>query len=119
MPNKCLVCKTKLRGRPDKKFCNSQCRSTFNNKLNSDSTNFMRNINNVLRKNWRILKSLNPKGKTKLRREILVEHGFNFNYFTNVYRTRSGNEYHFCYDEGFLELDNDMFALVKRQEYVK
>jgi hypothetical protein len=44
----------KIVGREDKKFC-SDGRNAYNNKINKDSTNFMRNINNKLRKNYRIL----------------------------------------------------------------
>jgi predicted nucleic acid-binding Zn ribbon protein len=32
------------------KFCSDGCRNAYNNKINKDSTNFMRNINNKLRK---------------------------------------------------------------------
>ena len=78
----------------------------------------MRNINNILRKNRRILAGLNPKGKTKVNREQLEKEGFRFSYFTNKYVTRSGNEYYFCYHHGYLELEANMLALVERQKYV-
>lgn len=115
---KCKVCKRKLSGRQDKKFCSTQCRSTWNNKLNSDANNFMRNVNNVIRRNRRALMKLNPNGKAKVSRDVLMEHGFNFNYFTNEYITKSGNVYRFCYEYGYLELKNEMYALVIRKEYV-
>ena len=118
MATKCIVCKEKIFGRDDKKFCSSQCRARHNNKLNSDANNFMRNINNTLRRNRRILISLNPNGKTKVHRDKLLEEGFNFNYFTNEYVTKSGNVYHFCYEHGYIELKDEMFALVVRKEYV-
>ena len=114
----CLECGDSFLGRSDKKFCSNQCRSQYNNKLNSDSTNFVRNINNILRKNRRILESLNPRGKAKVHRDDLLEKGFNFNYFTNVYKTKSGNIYHFCYEQGYLSIENNYFTLVIRQEYV-
>jgi hypothetical protein len=34
------------------KFCSDVCRNAYNNKINKDSTNFMRNVNNKLRKNY-------------------------------------------------------------------
>jgi len=40
----------KIVGREDKKFCSDSCRNAYNNKINKDSTNYMRNINNKLRK---------------------------------------------------------------------
>ncbi len=115
----CLVCGESFHGRQDKRFCSDHCRSTFHNKQNSDATNFMRNINNILRKNRRILAELNPRGKTKVHRDALLEKGFKFSYFTNEYRTKSGNVYHFCYEHGYLKLDDDYLALVIRQQYVE
>ena len=105
-------------GRADKKFCSDQCRSAYNNRANADATNFVRNINNILRKNRRILAELNPKGKNKIHKDKLLEKGFNLNYYTNVYTTKAGKQYHFCYEQGYLALDNDYFALVIRQKYV-
>ena len=79
----------------------------------------MRNINNILRKNRRILAELNPEGKVKIHRDKLIERGFKFRYFTNIYSTKNGNNYYFCYDQGYLELDGGMFTLVVRQNYVE
>jgi hypothetical protein len=115
----CLECGEALTGRKDKKFCDADCRSAYNNQLNKNSNNTMRNINNILRRNRRILIELNPRGKAKVHRNKLIERGFQFNYFTNIYRTKAGKEYHFCYDYGYLELEDDFFTLVKRQEYVE
>lgn len=119
MKSICIECGDKLVGRGDKKFCGDHCRATYNYRLNRDSTNFMRNINNTLRRNRRILQGLNPRGKTTIHRNQLLEQGFKFSYFTNEYVTRSGHKYHFCYDQGYLQLDNNLYALVKRQEYVE
>ena len=115
----CLECGTQIFGRFDKKFCSDQCRNSYNNKLNSDSNNYIRNVNNTLRKNRRVLVKLNPSGKTKLHRDKLLEKGFDFNYHTNTYTTKAGATYFFCYEYGYLELDNGWFMLVKRQEYVE
>lgn len=115
----CQECAAAISGRRDKIFCSDDCRVSFNNKLNRDSTTLMRNVNNILRRNRRILKRLNPNGKTKRGRMQLLEEGFNFHYFTNVYKTKAGKTYYFCYDQGYLELDGDTFALVTRKEYVK
>lgn len=114
----CLQCSDELVGRSDKKFCGDDCRSAYNNKLNKDSTNLMRNINNILRKNHRILKKLNPTGKTKITVNKLHQAGFNLNYFTNQYITKAGKVYHFCYDQGYLKLNENSYALVKRMDFV-
>jgi len=115
---KCAECGTKISGRADKKYCSDECRSAANNKLNASSTNLMRRVNLVLKKNRRILKKLNPSGKTRVDTLRLSQEGFNFHYFTNTYTTKAGKIYFFCYDQGYLKLDNDQFALVEKQDYV-
>jgi YHS domain-containing protein len=116
MGKECLDCGEEIKGRSDKKFCSDHCRNSFNNRLNSDENNFVKNINNILRKNRRILKDLNPDEKTKIHRDKLLERGFNFHYHTNTTTTRNGNTYHFCYEQGYLSLENDYLLLVARKE---
>ena len=110
----CLECDEKIVGREDKKFCSDGCRNAYNNKINKDSNNFMRNVNNKLRKNYRILSELNPDGKSKTTRTKLLSKGFDFEFFTNILQTKTGNTYHFIYDQGYLFLDNDFYMLVKK-----
>ena len=112
----CLDCGTVLHGRADKKFCDDQCRNNYNNQLNSSSYNQMRNINNILRKNRRILEELNPTGKTKSTLKKMAAKGYDFNYLTNIYQTQNGKTYHFCYGYGYLPLEGDEVLLVKREE---
>ncbi len=116
---KCIECGAEMKGRSDKRYCSDSCRSSYHNRMNSDATNFVRNVNNILRKNRRILEENNPNGKAKVHRDKLLEQGFKFTYFTNEYVTKSGNVYRFCYEQGYIELDDDMVALVIRQGYVE
>ena len=115
MEKTCLDCGNVLLGRSDKKFCNDACRNSYNNKLNKDSKNLLRNVNNRLRKNWRILEELNPRGKSKVTRSKLIEKGFDFSYITSIYTTKVGTTYYFVYNQGYLPLENDYYALVKRE----
>lgn len=114
MQKKCLECGEKVIGRSDKKFCSDYCRNAYHNTINKDTKNLIRNINNRLRKNWRILEKLNPKQKTKTTRIKLIQEGFDFNYFTSIYTTKAGTIYYFVYDQGYLPLEEDYYALVKR-----
>ncbi|MEO8237414.1 MAG: hypothetical protein ABI576_04840 [Flavobacterium sp.] len=111
----CLECSEKIVGREDKKFCSDGCRNAYNNKINKDSTNFMRNVNNKLRKNYRILSELNSEGKSKATRDKMINKGFDFDFFTNILQTKTGNTYYFLYDQGYRSLDNDYFMLVKKE----
>lgn len=115
MEKTCLECSEKIVGREDKKFCSDGCRNAYNNKMNKDSTNYMRNINNKLRKNYRILTELNLDGKTKTTRTKLLSKGFDFEFFTNVLNTKTGNLYYFLYDQGYMALENDYYILVKKE----
>ena len=112
----CLDCGNKLQGRADKKFCNDLCRNSYNNQLNSNSYNLVRNINNILRRNRRIIEELNPTGKTKITRDKMLIKGFNFDYFTSSFKTQAGSRYFFCYEYGYLPLDNDEVLLVKSKK---
>ncbi|OQD43996.1 hypothetical protein [Croceivirga radicis] len=112
----CLECGVPVKGRADKKFCSDYCRNAHNNKLNKDSKNLIRNINNRLRKNYRILDSFTLQdGKTKTTKNQLIDKGFSFDYFTHLYTTKKGTTYFFLYDLGYLPLENDYYMVVKRQ----
>jgi predicted nucleic acid-binding Zn ribbon protein len=115
MNKTCLECGEKIVGREDKKFCSDGCRNAYNNKINKDSTNFMRNINNKLRKNYRILSELNTEGKSKTTRAKLLSKGFDFEFFTNILQTKTGNTYYFVYDQGYRLLEDDYYMLVKKE----
>jgi predicted nucleic acid-binding Zn ribbon protein len=117
-PRHCMTCNKSIRGRTDKKFCDDYCRNSYNNQLKAPGNNTMRNINNTLRKNRRILEGiLSPNEKMqKISREKLLEQGFQFKYCTHTYCNPKGNLYHFCYDYGYLALENNWFLVVKRSE---
>ena len=118
MKKRCLECKEPFIGRADKKYCTAGCRSAAYNRSNRASINLVRNINNILSKNRKILAQFNPNGKSKIHKEKLLGEGFKFNYFTNIYQTKAGNVYYFVYDQGYLPLENGYFTLVRRQSYV-
>lgn len=114
----CLACDKPLKGRADKKFCDDYCRNSYNNQLKSISNNNIRNINNTLGKNRRILETLLPETEetAKANKEKLQRLGFNFKYITHTYITKTGKTYLYCYEYGYLPLDNDWFLIVKRKE---
>ncbi|NBA87865.1 hypothetical protein GVN16_19000 [Emticicia sp. CRIBPO] len=113
----CPECETPILGRADKKFCSDMCRNAYNNKLNSDSNNIVRNINNALRKNRRILEEICISEKTKINKNNLLEKGFDFGFLTSLRKTLKGHIYHFVYEYGYLELENDLYLVVKDNRY--
>ena len=117
-PKLCLSCNKVLKGRTDKKFCDDYCRNNFNNLLKGDNNNYIRNINNALRKNRRILEAILPDGEdmAKANKDKLLQKEFQFKYYTHTYMNKKGNTYFFCYDYGYLPLENDWFLIVRRRE---
>jgi hypothetical protein len=117
---KCLACGRPLKGRIDKKFCDDNCRNNYNNqqKAIGNYSSYVRNINNTLLKNRKILASVLPDTEetAKANKEKLQRLGFQFKYLTHTYTTKSGKTYIYCYDYGYLPLDNDWYLIVKRKE---
>jgi predicted nucleic acid-binding Zn ribbon protein len=112
----CLACERPIKGRTDKKFCDDSCRNNYNNRLNSDTTPLMRNINNILRKNRRILDELLLRQEKKvliIDRHKLAEKGYQFDYFTEHYTTKENEQYYYCYDYGYRIIDNEKVMVVK------
>jgi len=114
MQKNCPECGEKIIGRVDKKFCSDYCRNAYNNKVNKDSKNLIRNTNNRLRKNYKILSELNKSGKTKVTRPTLLNKNFDFNFFTSIYTTKTGNTYYYVYDQGYLALEKEFYLLIKK-----
>jgi hypothetical protein len=101
------------------KFCDTQCRSEYHNKKSRETDAELIRINSILRKNRTILKSLNPIGLTQVRAEYMRKEGFNFKYFTHVYETRNKHVYHFCYEYGYMTMDDDKVRIVTWQKYME
>lgn len=115
-----MECGERIVGRTDKRFCSDACRNMYHYRANNSSINYVRNVVNALKRNRRILAELNtgPEGKTKVLRDKLVERGFSFIYHTNTHRTKAGNTYVFCFEQGYLELSDNWYMLVRRDEYL-
>ncbi len=115
----CLYCHSKLTGRSDQKFCSDQCRANFNNQHKKEHEKLILSVNKVLRKNRSILKQINPKGKSTVKKQYLLNEGFNFNYFTSVYESQQ-LKYRFCYEYGYAFSENEeKVIIINWQKYMK
>lgn len=114
----CNHCNKVIRGRTDKKFCNDYCRNSHNNLLKSPTNNLIRNINNQLSKNRRILESclLPSEQFQKIKKSKLQEEGYLFTYFTHQTINKKGTRYYYCYDYGYLLLDEEWCLIIKHKE---
>lgn len=114
----CLACSKPLKGRIDKKFCDDYCRSSFNNKHNNLANPVLRNINNSLKRNRRILEEFLHEGErtVKIDKNKLIEKGFNFKYITHMYKNKKGVLCYYCYDYGYVPLDNNFYFVIKQND---
>lgn len=122
MPKVCPVCNESFDGRADKKFCSVYCKSAFQYKNNKDKdAGLFSKIDKQLKLNRRLLKQYNKAGKATVRKEILVNDGFNPKYFTHYWKNYNSEVYFFCYEYGFLskmENGKEKYVLVTWQSYM-
>jgi hypothetical protein len=117
----CQQCGDTIRGRSDKRFCDDTCRNRFHNKVNSDEDQFIRQVNSILKRNRKILRSVWPEGSEYLNcdRQDLLRLGFRFGYHTHSCRSAKGQPYHFCYEFGYTRLRADSLVVVKREPHLE
>lgn len=112
----CLACEKVLRGRIDKRFCDSDCRNLYNNQLHVQANNYVRKVDRDLKKNRRILKqSLGEEKMVKVNKDKLLAKGFRTDLFTRQLVTAKGQVYFFVYEYGYLPLEGNLFLLVKQR----
>ncbi len=116
-PTLCLNCNKPIKsGRSDKKFCDSACKDEYYNKIKIQEHKEIKKIDQVLKRNLRILKRLfDPKKENKLvDREALLKAGFEFDFHTHLIITKfKANEFTFCYDYGYREVEKNKYKIVK------
>lgn len=118
----CISCGKIIEGRSDKKFCDSYCKSSYHyKKAQEEAPRFYNKLDNQLKLNRRILKSYNKAGKATVRCQLLLEQGFNPNFFTHYWKNTKGDVYLFVFEYGFLkrrENKNEKYVLIKWQDYM-
>jgi hypothetical protein len=108
MEKSCLNCQETIRGRSDKKFCDDQCRNQYNNGMLRHVNNRMRNINNILKRNRRILAQLKEQREIKI--DELIANGFHFAYFTHFDEQRKTK---YIFDIGYQVASNERVLIVQ------
>lgn len=121
MPDKtCNECQKTIRGRSDKRFCDDNCRNAYNNRKNSSQDNVLRMINRKLRRNRNILQEyLGEEKMIKVNKFKLLTEGFTLDFHTHTILTNKGQTYFFCYEYGFLEIENGLLLIVKNNKNLK
>lgn len=119
----CLYCGKELTGRTDKKYCDLHCKSAYQyKKAKERPERFYNKVDNQLRLNRKILKEFNRGGKVTVRSKMLLDMGFDPNFFTHYWKNTKGDVYLFVYEYGFLkrfENGREKYVLVMWQEYME
>lgn len=120
--HKCLYCDKELHGRTDKKYCNLHCKSAFQyKKAKEQPERFYNKVDNQLRLNRKILKEYNKGGKVTVRADVLLDLGFDPNFFTHYWKNQKRDVYLFVYEYGFFkkkENGKEKYVLVTWQDYM-
>jgi hypothetical protein len=109
-------------GRSDKKYCTYHCKSAHQYEIRKQNESKFFEIDRQLKKNRKILKRFNRVGKTVLRKEDILSEGFNPNYFTHYWKNSKGQVYLFCYEFGFLDIQDrgkSKYLLIQWQDYME
>lgn len=118
----CLACSGEIKGRADKKFCDSYCKSSYHYKKNRQNESFYLEVHRQLKKNRSILKTFNKAGKAIVKAQILIDKGFDPKFFTHYWKNSQGDVYLFVYEFGFLsrtENGKKKYILVTWQPYME
>ncbi len=103
----CPVCDIKVKGRSDKIYCSKKCKS-INQYENRQKTEwFYLKVERQLKINRKILKKNNKSGYTIIRKNELLEEGFNPKFFTHYWKNKKGEVYLFVYEYGFLSKNDN------------
>lgn len=117
----CPICNSVIKGRIDKIFCSTKCKSIDQYEKRQGEEQFFLKVDRHLKVNRKILKKYNKSGFTTLRKSKLVAQGFNPKFFTHYWKNQKGDVYLFVYEYGFLkklEHGKDKYVLVTWQDYM-
>lgn len=112
----CKICKKEIKGRSDKLFCSSACKSYYHRRLRSVTNKATIQIDKILHRNRSILLELIGKQKTqlKIKRIELDKKKFNFKYHTHFNINSKGKTFYCLYDLAWMEFSDDEVLIVKR-----
>jgi len=111
----CLQCGAPVKGRADKKFCNTTCKNEFNYKNQSITKSDVQSIDAILHRNRIILMTLMGDSKKEIfDKMILTRAKFRFEYHTGHYLNKEGKTYWLLYDFAFMEFSDQRILVVRK-----
>lgn len=113
---KCPVCKSPVKGRSDKKYCSTKCRSFYHNGLKNATQSVTERTDKLLHRNRSIL--LEIMGKNARQKKVnmveLERRKFNFSYCTGIYENAQGKRYYNVYDFAYMRFSDGTVLIIKR-----
>jgi len=96
----CPICKSPVKGRSDKRFCTSHCKSIYHHTLRKVTNDATAVTDGILHRNRSILLELLGKNRRKLKvgRRYLDQKKFNYDYLTGFHTNKHGKTVHHVYD---------------------
>lgn len=107
----CLFCGTSLSGRKDKKFCDDSCRNNHYYNTRKNTNLFINGVNDILRNNRSVLKSLCCHTKVVVKKQMLEDMGFKFDYMTSLHLTRRNVCYRLVYDYAYRVIGENVVVM--------
>ena len=94
----CRECGAPLTGRSDKKFCSSECRTSWHNRHYSDMLRRAAAVNRTLMRNRKLLSGVYERGIRRISMTDSSLAGFDSRYFTSVERPLLRTAVYHCYE---------------------
>lgn len=116
MKRRCFVCGESFRGRSDKKFCSAYCRSAYHNRIYADEDRCLRRINNILRRNRRLLMAYASVDSGWISKQRLLDQGFLPAYCTGYVQHSDGTVRYLCYELIYQFEDNGRLVHIERMK---
>ncbi len=115
MATLCPICSTQLRGRSDKLFCTTKCKSIYHYQLAKEVVTETSRIDRLLHKNYKILRKLIPKemSQTRVSKNYLDQKNFQYQYLTGFKKVQKNKVFHCVYDIAWRKIDDDTVLLIR------
>jgi len=115
MNRNCKECGHNLKGRSDKKFCDSNCRSAYNNRNHQLRNNVTRTTIKILKRNRQILWTNYTQGYADIKLTALIAQGFKTEYLTRqtILNTKLLS---WCFDMAYAECKQGVIIIYSMKE---
>ena len=62
---------------------------------------------------------MNSSCKVNIHKDALFAMGYNFSFFTHIIETSNGKRFHYCFEYGYCETENDFMELRENSQYLE